>query len=70
MLPYASYKPFIVDGVKKAKKKPIAYTVNNVQDVQKLYDMGIRSFMTDNVPMIIQWLRDTHGGGDGHNHAK
>lgn len=70
MLPFSSYKTFIVDALKKAKKESIAYTVNSVQDVQNLYDMGIRSFMTDNIPMIIQWLRDTHTNADGHEHAE
>lgn len=70
MIPYTSYQPFIVSAIHKLKKEVVAYTVNDVQDLQKLYDMGIRWFMTDNVPMIIQWLRDTHINTDGHAHAE
>lgn len=58
MLPYTSYEKFIVDHIRGLKKEVVTYTVNNVQDVQKMYDMGIRYIMTDNVPMVIEWLRN------------
>lgn len=58
MLPYQSYEPFIANYITGLEKTPVTYTVNNVQDVQKMYDMGIRYIMTDNVPMVIEWLRN------------
>ena len=57
MIPYASFQPFIVNFLRDAKKEAVAYTINNVQDVQKIYNMGIRVIMTDNVPMVIERLR-------------
>lgn len=60
MVPYMSFQPTMVSYLKSQKVEPVAYTVNNIQDVKKLYTMGIRMFMTDNVPMIVEWLRSEH----------
>jgi len=68
MLPYQSYEPFIVNHIHGLKKKTVTYTVNNVQDLQKIYNMGIRYIMTDNVPMVIERLRSTSGKGTGQSH--
>lgn len=60
MLPYQSYEKSIIDYIHGLKKEVVTYTVNSVQDLQDVYDMGIRYVMTDNVPMVIEWLRNEH----------
>lgn len=39
------------------KKEVVTYTINTSADMQKAYDMGIRVVLTDNIPMIIEWMR-------------
>lgn len=57
MLPYSSYSPELVQYVKDLKIEPVTYTVNSVQELQKFYEMGLRTIMTDNVPMVIERMR-------------
>ncbi len=58
MLPYETFTPTVVAKIKASGKSIVSYTVNKVQDMDKLYDMGIRIIMTDNVPLVLEWLRD------------
>lgn len=57
MLPYSSYTPELVQYLHSIEKEPVVYTLNSVQDVQKLYEMGLRTIMTDNIPMVIDRMR-------------
>ena len=38
-------------------KKVVVYTVNTEEDFDRIYNMGIRTIMTDNVPLIKEVLK-------------
>ena len=57
MLPYSSYTPELVQYVRSLEIEPVAYTLNSIQELQKLYEMGLRVIMTDNIPMVIDRMR-------------
>jgi len=38
-------------------KKVVVYTVNTEEDFDRIYNMGIRTIMTDNVPLIKETLK-------------
>lgn len=57
MLPLASWTGNITADVRSWKKNVVTYTVNTAADMQKAYDLGIRIILTDNIPMIIEWMK-------------
>jgi glycerophosphoryl diester phosphodiesterase len=47
LLPYNIITPEIVDQILRSKKNLIAYTVNDPMVMRRLYDRGVRFFLTD-----------------------
>jgi len=39
------------------KKQIVVYTVNTEKDFDRVYAMGVRTVMTDNVPLIKEALK-------------
>lgn len=65
MLPYEEFTTELIQAIKDTGKSPVAYTVNKIQEMDKLYDMGIRIFITDDVPLVIDRLK----GKKAENHT-
>lgn len=42
----------------KRKKNIVSYVVNSVEEAQKLYDMWVNIFMTDNASLLKSWKND------------
>lgn len=42
----------VITIMKKLNKKLVAYTINTEDEFNRLYDMGVRIMMTDNVPLL------------------
>jgi len=47
----------IVKTAEMLNKKVVVYTVNTEEDFDRIYNMGIRTIMTDNVPLIKEVLK-------------
>lgn len=47
----------MVKTAEMLRKKVVVYTVNTEKDFDRLYILGVRIIMTDNVPLIKQALK-------------
>lgn len=47
----------IVKTAEMLNKKVVVYTVNTEEDFDRIYNMDIRTIMTDNVPLIKEVLK-------------
>jgi glycerophosphoryl diester phosphodiesterase len=57
LMPFALVNEETVKTIEMLNKKIVVYTVNTEKDFDRLYDMGVRIIMTDNVPLIKQALK-------------
>lgn len=58
MLPFTSMRGPIVAAVRRMKKDVVTYTVDTPEDMDKVYAMGIRIILTDNIPMVINRMKE------------
>jgi glycerophosphoryl diester phosphodiesterase len=47
----------LVKTAEMLKKQIVVYTVNTEKDFDRVYAMGVRTVMTDNVPLIKEALK-------------
>lgn len=51
----SNISPRLIYEVNKRKKNTVSYVVNSVDEAQRLYDMWVEFFMTDNVSLLKDW---------------
>lgn len=57
LMPQSIVSEELVKTVEMLNKKVVVYTVNTEADFDRLYEMGVRTVMTDNVPLIKDALK-------------
>lgn len=58
LIPYEFVSENTAQELADIGKKLVVYTVNNTGDIEKLYRRWVRMIMTDDIPMMKEWLEN------------
>lgn len=56
-MPQSIVSEELIKTVEMLGKKVVVYTINTEKDFDRMYALGIRTIMTDNVPLIKKALK-------------